>query len=497
MYLINLINTLALILSFALSFFLMTYVTRSLIFYIIAKSAIRTYFHLEKNVKAISTSSSNFTLLHQYAENDIDTVDLNHSPRKNLKSVIPYLGQCDQINNEPFISILIATYNEEEIVDRLMCSCSNLTYNKDRFEVIVIDDSEDSTFSILQGWQNKIQNLKLVHRENRKGWKGGALNEALNMMNGNSSYALIVDADNVLSSDILERFVLYFNEWNLKDNTVEVIQGFPVSSPKLNKFECTKLGNADLRYNWIANAIDLRLANRNLIEFVAKNKLDLPVQITGTLFMIRSETIKAIGFSEDLTEDWELTLDVYFSSKGLRSHYPGTGNGANIRRRVLYNPLLNADSCSVSQFKTYFRQRMRVSEGHTRGFRKKAARILAGTAQARDKIEFFLMGLQYLKFLAVVTLIVANLILFSSNGMEYALKDNFIRLLLSVQVAALVATIGLSFLALEACGSIRKYRFRDVLNLLFLNFCTMPAFIMGSLYSLFRDEGFFYRTERK
>jgi hypothetical protein len=107
------------------------------------------------------------------------------------------------------------------------------------------------------------------------------------------------------------------------------------------------------------------------------------------------------------------------------------------------------------------------------------------------------MGLQYFKFLAVVTLIVANLILFSSNGMEYALKDNFIRLLLSVQVAALVATIGLSFLALEACGSIRKYRFRDVLNLLFLNFCTMPAFIMGSLYSLFRDEGFFYRTERK
>ena len=44
-------------------------------------------------------------------------------------------------------------------------------------------------------------------------------------------------------------------------------------------------------------------------EDFAKNKLDLPVQIADTVFMIRSETIKAIGFSEDLTEDWELTVD--------------------------------------------------------------------------------------------------------------------------------------------------------------------------------------------
>jgi cellulose synthase/poly-beta-1,6-N-acetylglucosamine synthase-like glycosyltransferase len=497
MYLSNLINTLALTLSIALSFFLLTYVTRSLIFYIIAKSAIRTYFQLEKNVKDISASPSNFSLLHHRAEDNIHTVDLNHRARKNLGSLLPYFGQDDEMINEPFISILIATYNEEEIVGRLMNSWSNLTYNKDRFEVIVVDDSKDNTFSILRGWQNKIQNLKLFHREYRKGWKGGALNEALDLMNVNSSYALIVDADTRLSSRILQEFVLYFNEWSGRDNTVDVIQGFPVSSPKLNKFECTKLGNGNLGFNWIANAIDLRLANRNLIEFVAKNKLNLPVQITGTLFMIRSETIKAIGFSEDLTEDWDLTLDLYFFSKRMTRDCSGRGQGTNIRRRVLYNPSLNADSCSVSKFKTYFRQRMRVSEGHTRGFRKKAAKILAGTASARDKIEFFLMGLQYLKFPAIVMLIVTNLILISYNGVEYSLEDNFFKLSLSVQAAALVSTIGLSFLALEACGSIRKYRFRDVLNLLFLNFCTMPAFIIGSLYGLFRDEGIFYRTERK
>jgi hypothetical protein len=29
-----------------------------------------------------------------------------------------------------------------------------------------------------------------------------------------------------------------------------------------------------------------------------------------------------------------------------------------------------------------------------------------------------------------------------------------------------------------------------------LSLCTIPAFIIGSLYGFFRDKGIFYRTER-
>jgi hypothetical protein len=42
--------------------------------------------------------------------------------------------------------------------------------------------------------------------------------------------------------------------------------------------------------------------------------MSLPVQIIGSLFMIRSEVIKSLGFSNDISEDLDLTFDIYLSS---------------------------------------------------------------------------------------------------------------------------------------------------------------------------------------
>lgn len=38
-----------------------------------------------------------------------------------------------------------------------MNSCAALTYNQNKFEIIVVDDSEDETFDILKIWEKKIQ----------------------------------------------------------------------------------------------------------------------------------------------------------------------------------------------------------------------------------------------------------------------------------------------------------------------------------------------------
>ena len=57
---------------------------------------------------------------------------------------IPIPARYDQ-----FISILVATYDEHKVIERLLESCVALTYNAKRFEIKVIDDSSDGTFSIL------------------------------------------------------------------------------------------------------------------------------------------------------------------------------------------------------------------------------------------------------------------------------------------------------------------------------------------------------------
>jgi cellulose synthase/poly-beta-1,6-N-acetylglucosamine synthase-like glycosyltransferase len=351
--------------SLVLTIFLALYVARSAIFLLVARNTIKSGANLE-------------TAYHCAA---LDT-------------------QFNRTDYKHFVSVLIASYNEQQVIDRLMKSCAALTYNQNKFEIIVVDDSDDETFHILKNWEKKIQNLKVIHRSNRKGWKGGALNVALNNMNPKSSYALIVDADNILPSHILESFVSRFNECSLKEkNIVEVIQGYPIptvyynnnndNNSKLDTFD--QVGDYS---NWVSKAIDFRLAKRNLIEFIAKDKLSLPIQITGSLFMMRSEVIKLLGFSGDLTEDWDLTLDLYLSTDGILLYYTNCRDRLqdnNIgTRKVLYDPALMSYSSTITKFRAYFRQRMRVSEGHTRGFRKNIINILTCNIRVKDKLSSFL-----------------------------------------------------------------------------------------------------------
>jgi cellulose synthase/poly-beta-1,6-N-acetylglucosamine synthase-like glycosyltransferase len=68
---------------------------------------------------------------------------------------------------DQFISILVATYNEHKVIERLLESCVALTYNAKRFEIIVIEDSSDGTFATLSSWKKRIPNLKVIHRSTR------------------------------------------------------------------------------------------------------------------------------------------------------------------------------------------------------------------------------------------------------------------------------------------------------------------------------------------
>ena len=119
-------------------------------------------------------------------------------------------------NTKPFVSILVASYNEYNVINRLISSCAKITYGRNNFEIIIVDDSTDETFQELEKWQSTILNLRIFHRINRDGWKGGALNMAIQKMNKKSKYALIVDADHVLEKDTLQKFMDCFTVSNNK-----------------------------------------------------------------------------------------------------------------------------------------------------------------------------------------------------------------------------------------------------------------------------------------
>jgi cellulose synthase/poly-beta-1,6-N-acetylglucosamine synthase-like glycosyltransferase len=384
----------------------------------------------------------------------------------------------------PFISIIIATHNESLVVDRLMRSCTTLTYDRSKFEIIVVDDSEDKTYDLLEKWIHKIPNLKVIRRNERSGWKGGALNLALNNTNSKASYILILDADTILNNDILKRFVLYF--LSISDDHISVVQGYPFT--KFSK-------NSD--FNWIARGIDFRLAQRNIIEFLAKEWIKLPVQITGSLFMIKSDVIRDIGFSTDLCEDWDLTLDLNFHHSIQSQEYTKSQGDYNNSKTIFFNPLLTSYCETTTKFRAYFRQRIRVSEGHTRGFRRKFLTILTSKIDVFNKIEFVFMGLQYAKFIVIFALMITDGVILLSYGLNNSINNDYmIKTSMIMQFANLSSVLVTSFMAISVCRNIRHYSAKDVMHLLLLNIFTLPAFVLGSLFGFIRNRGTFYRTDR-
>jgi hypothetical protein len=215
--------------------------------------------------------------------------------------------------------------------------------------------------------------------------------------------------------------------------------------------------------------------------------------------MIRSDLIKQLRFSNDLCEDWELTLDIYFRSNMTSSD----GDEANFNiwrkrnsKKVIFEPLLVSYCEASTKLEPYFRQRMRVSECHTRAFRRNLIKIMTSKIRLIDKIEFFFIGGQYAKFIPMFALIIMECTILMSSGIEFIINNNLMNLTLIIQIANILAIIGTSLLAMPLCSYIRIYDMKDSLYLLLLNLCTMPAFVIGSLRAFFRKEGTSYKTER-
>jgi hypothetical protein len=168
---------------------------------------------------------------------------------------------------------------------------------------------------------------------------------------------------------------------------------------------------------------------------------------------------------------------------------------------IRFDPSLGSYYEAITSLISYLRQRMRVSEGHTRGFRRKIVTILSSkTLRFTDKIELLFTGLQYVKFIPLLALIIidCSMILLSiPAGLFYLTSNNsLIKLSLLVQAANLFATIGITFMSIPLCFNIRNYNSKDVLYFLFLTLLTVPFLVFGSIRGMIRNEGIFYRTKR-
>ena len=117
----------------------------------------------------------------------------------------------------PRITIQLPIFNEMYVVERLLQAVSRLNYPSDKLEIQVLDDSTDETRAVCQQQvhQLKQQNLDIyhIHRQQRQGFKAGALKQGLTFATG--ELVAIFDADFVPPPDTLLKLVHHFSDPNV------------------------------------------------------------------------------------------------------------------------------------------------------------------------------------------------------------------------------------------------------------------------------------------
>ena len=314
--------------------------------------------------------------------------------------------------DEPFVSIQLPFYNEKNVARRIIQACAEIDYAN--YEVIVADDSRDDTIEVIKELNRRRDGptVKFVHRKDRTGFKGGALQKAVSFMNPNTKYIVIFDADFIPPPDIIKRFLWYFesqyaevnrngsngNGHRFADQVLDYYEnrknngkgnGEDVLDMVDDWFERRRIGvvqgyqlhHLNKNENWITKGVRAEFSGGYMIERVAEEFFGSMKMITGSVFMIRADILRRLGWTNSITEDWDLTLRMYLEGY-----------------KVLYTPLIQAPAEIPTTIRALARQRMRWAEGHTFAVKKYFWDILRSrNITQREKLEFIYFSPYYLQ----------------------------------------------------------------------------------------------------
>ena len=365
------------------------------------------------------------------------------------------------LDKRPFVSIMIPTYNEKNVVDRILEACLNIDY--DNFEVVVVDDSTDETVRILRRWA-KHPKVKVIHREHRTGWKGGALDEGLKHLDPRSEFVLIFDADFIPPRDIIKRMLSCF-----VSDEIAAVQGYHLA-----------ILNAD--ENWITRAGRMVLTYAYAIDYPARFALGGAPQLGGSVMMIRRGVLEEVGgFGTSITEDYDLALRLY-----IRGY------------RIFYDESIKVPCECPSTLRRFIRQQSRWVEGRARDFRRRLKEILRSDKLSWvQKLDMVMDGIT--NFSAMVVLIWGVVALVGwTMGIYVPIVVDFTSISQWVQMAFLIfsgASYPLAhFFALKREGVEQGSTKKWIAASLMVMYLLLPFLMLASLRGAFVSTGYFHRT---
>jgi len=90
------------------------------------------------------------------------------------------------------LSIIIPLYNTEKYISHCIQSCIELNIDKERYEIIVVNDgSTDNSFEIVKLFEKTHRNITVITQKNQK--QGAERNNGLKIAKGENIW--FVDSD--------------------------------------------------------------------------------------------------------------------------------------------------------------------------------------------------------------------------------------------------------------------------------------------------------------
>ncbi len=195
----------------------------------------------------------------------------------------------------PRVTIQLPMYNEQHVAARIIDHVCRIDYPRDLLDIQVLDDSTDDTPEIcvkaVEEARAKGIDIHYIHRDDRVGYKAGALEAGLKVARG--EFAMIFDADFVPEPSILKRTIHYFYD------------------PKI-AFVQTRWEHINRDLSLLTKSQAIFLDGHFAIEQVARNRSSRFMSFNGTAGIWRIEAIEnSGGWQHDtLTEDLDLSFRV-------------------------------------------------------------------------------------------------------------------------------------------------------------------------------------------
>jgi cellulose synthase/poly-beta-1,6-N-acetylglucosamine synthase-like glycosyltransferase len=195
----------------------------------------------------------------------------------------------------PRVTVQLPIYNERYVIQRLVKAVVGLHYPKALLEIQLLDDSTDETTAIaarlVQRYRQQGFDITLLHRQDRRGYKAGALQEGLLVATG--TYVAIFDADFVPSADFLMRTLPFF-----QDPCVAMVQA--------------RWGHVNEDYSILTRAQAFGINGHFWIEQAARCWSGLFMNFNGSGGIWRRRAIEDAGGwqGDTLTEDLDLSYRV-------------------------------------------------------------------------------------------------------------------------------------------------------------------------------------------